>query len=162
MFYYTYNLTIFLKKFQWQCTWKNQRRLQLRPKDCHRSKDQKFTCHHYFQVIINVYDVCLLFFIICLLDFQFDEFLFFFKFLGEELLTPGPTGLRVFLLDDGREKASSGGCNFLPAEGALFLTNFRIIFKGTPIDPFAAEHCVTRYFPGNNNVYVCLFVYFSL
>ena len=35
----------------------------------------------------------------------------------------------------------------MPAEGALFLTNFRIIFKGTPIDPFAAEHCVTRYFP---------------
>ena len=31
--------------------------------------------------------------------------------------------------------------------GALFLTNYRIIFKGTPIDPFAAEHTVIRYFP---------------
>ena len=81
--------------------------------------------------------------------FNLRNFILFFKFLliGEELLTPGPTGLRVFLLDDGREKASSGGLAFLPAEGALFLTNFRIIFKGTPIDPFAAEHCVTRYFP---------------
>ena len=27
------------------------------------------------------------------------------------------------------------------------MTNYRIIFKGTPIDPFAAEHTVIRYFP---------------
>ena len=64
---------------------------------------------------------------------------------GEELITPN--GLRVYLLDDGREKALSGGLAFLPAEGALFLTTYRIVFKGTPIDPFAAEHSVTRSFP---------------
>ena len=43
-------------------------------------------------------------------------------------------------------------CNFINLyriwfTGALFLTNYRIIFKGTPIDPFAAEHTVIRYFP---------------
>ena len=64
---------------------------------------------------------------------------------GEDLITEN--GLRVYLLDDGREKANSGGLALLPAEGALFLTNYRIIFKGTPIDPFAAEHTVIRYFP---------------
>ena len=64
---------------------------------------------------------------------------------GEELITEN--GLRVYLLDDGRDKALSGGLTLLPAEGALFLTTYRIIFKGTPIDPFAAEHTLTRYFP---------------
>ena len=42
---------------------------------------------------------------------------------------------------------SSGGAVFLPAEGAIFLTNYRIIFKGSPIDPFSNEHTVTRAFP---------------
>ena len=64
---------------------------------------------------------------------------------GEELITEN--GLRVYLLDDGREKANNGGLALLPAEGALFLTTYRIIFKGTPIDPFASEHNVTRHFP---------------
>ena len=36
---------------------------------------------------------------------------------------------------------------FLPAEGAIFLTNYRIIFKGSPIDPFSNEHTITRAFP---------------
>lgn len=36
---------------------------------------------------------------------------------------------------------------FLPAEGAIFLTNYRLIFKGSPIDPFSSEHTITRAFP---------------
>lgn len=35
----------------------------------------------------------------------------------------------------------------MPAEGALFLTNYRVIFKGSPIDPFSNEHNITRAFP---------------
>ncbi len=64
---------------------------------------------------------------------------------GEELVLP--KGLRVYLLPDGRREEVRGGVNLLPAEGALFLTTYRIIFKGSPIDPFAAEHTVTRFFP---------------
>lgn len=49
-------------------------------------------------------------------------------------------GLRVYLLPDGREKEFSGGHiggpMLLPAEGALFLTNYRLIFKGLPTDPY--------------------------
>ena len=48
-------------------------------------------------------------------------------------------GLRVYLLPDGREECTGGvlgGPPLLPAEGAIFLTNYRIIFKGTPSDPF--------------------------
>jgi GRAM domain len=46
--------------------------------------------------------------------------------------------LRVFLLPDGREDASGvlGGPTLLPAEGALFLTNYRVVFRGTPCDPY--------------------------
>ena len=47
-------------------------------------------------------------------------------------------GLRVYLLPDGREEGSGlnmGGPPLLPAEGAAFLTNYRVIFKGTPCDP---------------------------
>ena len=40
-----------------------------------------------------------------------------------------------------------GGAVLLPAEGAIFLTNYRIIFKGSPIDPFSSEHTITRAFP---------------
>lgn len=50
--------------------------------------------------------------------------------------------LRVYLLADGREEGISGalgGPTLLPAEGAIFLTNYRIIFKGTPCDPLG-EH----------------------
>lgn len=48
-------------------------------------------------------------------------------------------GLRVYLLPDGREESTGGhvgGPILLPAEGALFLTNYRLIFKGLPIDPY--------------------------
>ena len=64
---------------------------------------------------------------------------------GEEFVVPN--GLRVYLLSDGRENDLPGGVPLLPAEGALFLTTYRLIFKGNPIDPFASEHVVTRFFP---------------
>lgn len=47
-------------------------------------------------------------------------------------------GLRVCLLPDGREQAtggSGGGPALLPAEGAVFLTTYRVIFTGMPTDP---------------------------
>lgn len=56
--------------------------------------------------------------------------------VGEELIMDG---LRVYLLPDGREESSTinlGGPILLPAEGAIFLTNYRIIFKGIPCDSF--------------------------
>ncbi|CAH2055654.1 unnamed protein product, partial [Iphiclides podalirius] len=49
--------------------------------------------------------------------------------------------LRAVLVADGRSSP------LLPAEGALFLTNYRLVFKGTPIDPFACEQTVVRSFP---------------
>lgn len=56
---------------------------------------------------------------------------------GEEAIMEG---LRVYLLPDGREESTAngqiGGPPLLPAEGAIFLTNYRIIFKGTPCDSF--------------------------
>lgn len=47
-------------------------------------------------------------------------------------------GLRVYLLPDGREEGaggSRGGPALLPAEGAVFLTTYRVIFTGMPTDP---------------------------
>lgn len=48
------------------------------------------------------------------------------------------------LLDpDGREEATGGllgGPHILPAEGALFLTTYRIIFKGTPHDQLGKKN----------------------
>lgn len=51
-------------------------------------------------------------------------------------------GVRVHLLPDGREDGVGikGGPVLLPAEGALFLTNYRLIFKGLPTDPYG-EAC---------------------
>ncbi|MFT7816707.1 myotubularin-related protein 13 isoform X1 [Arapaima gigas] len=66
---------------------------------------------------------------------------------GEEIVSEG---LRVVLDTDGREEATGGllgGPHMLPAEGALFLTTYRIIFKGTPHDPLVGEHTVIRSFP---------------
>lgn len=72
---------------------------------------------------------------------------------GEEVLMPG---LRTYLLPDGRDKdnvkdesigAHIGGPVYLPAEGAIFITNYRIIFKGRPCDPFYSEQTVVRSFP---------------
>ncbi|XP_028407553.1 myotubularin-related protein 5-like [Dendronephthya gigantea] len=59
-------------------------------------------------------------------------------------------GLRCYLIPDGRETGTGqhyGGPCLFPAEGAVFLTNYRIIFKGTPVDEFASEMVVTRSFP---------------
>ncbi|KAG5884190.1 hypothetical protein JTB14_020713 [Gonioctena quinquepunctata] len=67
--------------------------------------------------------------------------------VGEETIMEG---LRVYLLPDGREESSAGllgGPPLLPAEGAIFLTNYRIIFKGIPCDSFACEQVVVRSFP---------------
>ncbi|XP_061669719.1 myotubularin-related protein 13 isoform X2 [Syngnathoides biaculeatus] len=66
---------------------------------------------------------------------------------GEEFVSEG---LRVLLDPDGREEATGGllgGPHILPAEGALFLTTYRIIFKGIPHDPLVGEQAVTRAFP---------------
>ncbi len=44
-------------------------------------------------------------------------------------------GLRVYLMPDGREEGQGGvlgGPSLLTAEGAIFLTTYRIIFKGGP------------------------------
>lgn len=74
---------------------------------------------------------------------------------GEELLM---AGLRTYLLPDGRDKdnmkdesigANIGGPIFLPAEGGIFVTNYRIIFKGRPCDPFYCEQTVIRSFPNS-------------
>lgn len=54
---------------------------------------------------------------------------------GEECVLDG---LRVYLLPDGREEGaggSVGGPALLPAEGAVFLTTYRVIFTGMPTDP---------------------------
>ncbi|KAL0962853.1 hypothetical protein UPYG_G00346360 [Umbra pygmaea] len=65
---------------------------------------------------------------------------------GEELVMDG---MRVHLLADGREEATGamGGPPLLPAEGAIFLTTYRLIFRGTPQDPLVGEQVVTRSFP---------------
>uniref|UniRef100_A0A8C3CV67 SET binding factor 2 n=1 Tax=Cairina moschata TaxID=8855 RepID=A0A8C3CV67_CAIMO len=66
---------------------------------------------------------------------------------GEEFVCEG---LRVLLDPDGREEATGGllgGPHILPAEGALFLTTYRIIFKGTPHDQLVGEQVVIRSFP---------------
>jgi hypothetical protein len=55
---------------------------------------------------------------------------------GEEVVMEG---LRAYLLQDGREEGlggNLGGPSLIPAEGAIFLTTYRIIFKGMPCDPF--------------------------
>lgn len=59
-------------------------------------------------------------------------------------------GLRVFLLNDGRvigSASTDSAQTVLPAEGAIFLTNYRIIFKGQPCDPFLCEQVVIRTMP---------------
>uniref|UniRef100_A0A8C2G4I6 SET binding factor 1 n=1 Tax=Cyprinus carpio TaxID=7962 RepID=A0A8C2G4I6_CYPCA len=65
---------------------------------------------------------------------------------GEEFVMDG---MRVHLIGDGREEASGlmGGPPLLPAEGAIYLTTYRLIFKGTPTDPNVGEQVVTRSFP---------------
>ena len=60
----------------------------------------------------------------------------------EDLLTP--TGLRCYLISDGRK---SDQLQLLPAEGAIFLTNYRIIFRGWPKHVYGCETAITRFFP---------------
>ncbi|XP_051974415.1 myotubularin-related protein 5-like isoform X2 [Xyrauchen texanus] len=65
---------------------------------------------------------------------------------GEEFVMDG---MRVHLIADGREETTGvmGVPPLLPAEGAIFLTSYRLIFKGTPTDPLVGEQVVTRSFP---------------
>ncbi|XP_054159032.1 myotubularin-related protein 13-like [Oppia nitens] len=66
---------------------------------------------------------------------------------GEELTLPG---LRSYLIHDGRDEGQCGvpfGTQLIPTEGAIFLTNYRIIFKGRPCDPFASESVIVRSLP---------------
>lgn len=66
---------------------------------------------------------------------------------GEEFLI---TPLRSYLIIDGKDESRTGvvvGTQFLPAEGAIFLTNYRVIFKGRPIDSYASESVIVRSFP---------------
>uniref|UniRef100_UPI0037E93FF4 myotubularin-related protein 5 isoform X3 n=1 Tax=Semicossyphus pulcher TaxID=241346 RepID=UPI0037E93FF4 len=65
---------------------------------------------------------------------------------GEELVMDA---MRVHLIPDGREEATGlmGGPPLLPAEGAIFLTTYRLIFRGTPTDPLVGEQVMTRSFP---------------
>ena len=51
---------------------------------------------------------------------------------GEEMVMDG---LRVYLLADGRDEAlAATGPVLVPAQGALFLTTYRVVFIGTPAD----------------------------
>jgi myotubularin-related protein 5/13 len=61
---------------------------------------------------------------------------------GEEIIGEP---LRTVLLIDGREETLTSP--LLPAEGALFLTNYRVIFKGMPIDSLTCEQNIIRAFP---------------
>ena len=66
---------------------------------------------------------------------------------GEEMTL---NELRAYLINDGKDESRTGivgGTQFLPAEGAIFLTNYRVIFKGRPIDPYASESIIVRSFP---------------
>ncbi|CAK8676970.1 unnamed protein product [Clavelina lepadiformis] len=63
---------------------------------------------------------------------------------GEFLVMKKP--LRAYLGADGFATGTKGPI-FLPAEGALFFSNYRVLFIGTPCDPLAAEQVVMRFFP---------------
>ncbi|CAD7092899.1 unnamed protein product [Hermetia illucens] len=60
---------------------------------------------------------------------------------GEEILGEP---LRVYLVPDGRDDSPSV---LLPAEGAVFLTNYRVVFRGSPCDQLACEQSIVRAFP---------------
>lgn len=72
-----------------------------------------------------------------------------FMLNGERCVEPTP--LRCYLMPDGREEVcglNSAGHVLLPAEGALYLTNYRLIFRGVPLnDPLMNDAIVTRSFP---------------
>ena len=55
-------------------------------------------------------------------------------------------GLRVYLMPDGREEGQGGplgGPSLLTAEGAIFLTTYRIIFKGEPYEIMPSVDTIT-------------------
>lgn len=64
--------------------------------------------------------------------------------LGEEILGEP---MRVYLLPDGREESVTTVSSLMPAEGALFLTNYRVVFRGTPCDQLSCEQSIVRSFP---------------
>lgn len=71
---------------------------------------------------------------------------------GEECVLDG---LRVYLLPDGREEGSGGsggGPALLPAEGAVFLTTYRVIFTGMPTDPLGKPASGHRSAPAPHQV----------
>lgn len=89
---------------------------------------------------------------------------------GEEFVSEG---LRVLLDPDGREEATGGllgGPHILPAEGALFLTTYRILFKGIPHDPLGEsinktsldDHMLTHHVTVDTNTNCTNLVLFKL
>lgn len=66
---------------------------------------------------------------------------------GEDLVIDG---MRGYLLQDGREEMTS----FFPCEGALYLTTYRVIFMGTPVDQYG-EHISS--FSSNRRNYFWIF-----
>jgi hypothetical protein len=69
--------------------------------------------------------------------------------VNEHVLEPSP--LRCYLIQDGREDTCgvNGGPVLIPAEGALFLTNYRVIYRGIPVDSAvqSSDAIITRSFP---------------
>ena len=63
---------------------------------------------------------------------------------GESVVTDG---MRSYLLPDGREVGLSfsgmNGPKFLPAEGAVYVTTYRVIFLGLPCDSNGICKCFT-------------------
>ncbi|CAF1202768.1 unnamed protein product, partial [Didymodactylos carnosus] len=58
--------------------------------------------------------------------------------------------LRSYLLPDGRDEffSQNSVASLLPAEGALIMTNYRLIFKGRPVNPtISNEYLIVRSFP---------------
>lgn len=94
--------------------------------------------------------------------------------VNEPYILPGEviyrTSIRAYLLPDGRLEGSDvivnrhrsnaihspvasdfnqeeSGFVYLPADGAVFLTNYRLIFTGFPLNPYAREMVIYRSFP---------------
>ncbi len=57
--------------------------------------------------------------------------------VGEQLGCDFVKPLRAYLIGDGRATGTGGdigGPSLLPAEGAIYVTNYRLIFIGIPCD----------------------------
>ncbi len=77
-----------------------------------------------------------------------------FEILKPEFMLAGEhfigAPLRCHLVPDGRDELSglSSGTVLLPAEGALFLTNYRLIYRGIPVnDSLMSDAVITRSLP---------------